>query len=125
MAVPRHHRRCIEAFEAVRNDISHESSSAEQPTTAFKECKTHPHVFAVLNYIEATTLDWLVRTFLWDRVAYYGPAADDTLREGNAKYTAVEKIENLITETQERRYLSCTHDQYSKWLTGGHFELKF
>ena len=99
-----------EAFEALWNDLSNESSSAEQSAHAFKECKTYPHVFAVLNDIEATTLDWLVRTFLWDRVAYYGPAADDTLRKGNVKYTAVEKLENLITETQERRYLSCTHD---------------
>ena len=99
-----------EAFEALWNDLSNESSSAERSAHAFKECKTYPHVFAVLNDIEATTLDWLVRTFLWDRVAYYGPAAGDTLRKGNVKYTAVEKLENLITETQERRYLSCTHD---------------
>ena len=99
-------KHALEVFEALWNDISHEISSAEQHANVLKEYKTCPHVLAVLNDIEATTLDWLVRSFLWGHMLRYGAATDGMIRKHTyTKYTAADKLEDLITKTEERRYL--------------------
>ena len=63
----------------------------------------------MLSDIGASTLDWLVRSFLSGRVSCYGPAAGEMIKKADVKYTAARKLENTITETQEHRYC-CSHD---------------
>ena len=66
-----------------------------------------PHVVSVMDTIDDEVLDWLTNTYLWDKVAHYGRSADGYTRKQDSKYTAAQKLENLISETHARRVIHC------------------
>lgn len=122
----------LKEFETLCNRICHESSSAAQPANTLHdrhvpmkgsvagerantvlEYKTCPHVHAVLDDINSETLDWLCSNFLWGHLSQYGPSPDGIVRwQTDTSYTAAEKLEELITRTQERRDKSCMSQEH-------------
>ena len=68
-----------------------------------------PHVASVLDSLDTETLDWLTETYLWDKLAKYGRSDDGYTRKQDRVYTAAEKLEHLISETQARRKIHCNN----------------
>ena len=97
---------------------SQAGGSAEQPATTPSAC---PHVAALLDDIESEThvhmllqcLDWLTKHFLWGELQENGPAEDGFHRwQRGRRYTAAEKLEQLITETKAIREQVCADPQH-------------
>ena len=67
-----------------------------------------PHVASMLDSLDMKTLDWLTETYLWDKLAKYGRSDDGYTRAQDRVYTAVEKLEQLISETMAQREIHCS-----------------
>ena len=76
----------------------------EERNSTTAEC---PHVASVIDSLDADTSDWLTQTYLWGEVAQYGRCRDGYTRQQYNSYTAVEKIEQLISETHAQREIYC------------------
>ena len=68
-----------------------------------------PHVASVKGSLDTETLDWITETYLWDKLAKYGRSDDGYTRQQDRVYTAAEKLEQLISETQARREIHCNN----------------
>ena len=86
------------------------SLEVPEPTMTLPNCtsSTCPHVASVLDSLDAKTLDWLTKTYLWGEVPEYGRSSDGYTRHQQDKVcTAAEKLEQLISETHARRVAYC------------------
>ena len=81
-------------------------NSLEGRTPAASAC---PHVASVMDSLDTETLDWITQACLWDKLAKYGRSDDGYTRQQDRVYTAAEKIEQLISETQARREIHCNN----------------
>ena len=63
----------------------------------------------MLDFLDTKTLDWLTETYLWDKLAKYGRSDDGYTRQQDRVYTAAEKLEQLISETQAQREIHCNN----------------
>ena len=63
----------------------------------------------MLDSLDTDTLDWLTQTYLWGEVAEYGPSSDGYRRRQDSRYTAAQKLEQLISETHEQRVIHCNN----------------
>ncbi len=84
------------------------SVSAEQPESQHPTPSACPHIVSMQHSIDNETLDWLTDTYLWGDTAQYGSCNDGRTRyQSHRVYTAAEKLEDLIVETQARREKHC------------------
>ena len=81
-------------------------NSLEGRTPTASAC---PHVASVMDSLDTETLDWITREYLWDKLANYGRSDDGYTRRQDRVYTAAEKLEHLISETQARRKIHCNN----------------
>ena len=62
-----------------------------------------------MDSLDTETLDWITQTYLWDKLAKYGRSDDGYTRQQDRVYTAAEKLEQLISETQAQREIHCNN----------------
>ena len=90
------------------------STSADRPGSENKIPSACPHVASVLDSIDADTLDWITQTYLWGDVRQCGRSSDGSWKktiwknsQGDREFTAAEKLEELISQTNGQREKHC------------------
>ena len=95
-------------WQELRNDRRSLSvlNSLEGRNSTTAEC---PHVASVMDSLDTETLDCITQIYLWDNLAKYGRSDDGYTRQQDRVYTAADKLEQLISETQARREIHCNN----------------